>query len=178
MMAAMWYLTKEESQAWCQGHALRLDEAAHPIISDRAHSVTTSLSGVNWSRLTWLSEFLASYLEPFDECLLWVTLWGVWGSSENLHLYYRMRESYGDRRQLAAAPGHLFAKHEGADLATFIQLALIFGWDFYLLTSPAYHMAFVSHDEFIEFYTDDPDAAEKARHCLDVESGTPAVKLE
>jgi len=39
-------------------------------------------------------------------------------------------------------------------------------------------MAFVSHDEFIEFYTDDPDAAEKARHCLDVESGTPAVKLE
>jgi len=75
MMAAMWYLTKEESQAWCQGHALRLDEAAHPIINDRAHSVTTSLSGVNWSRLTWLSEFLASYLEPFDECLLWVTLW-------------------------------------------------------------------------------------------------------
>jgi len=103
---------------------------------------------------------------------------GVWGSSENLHLYYRVRESYGDRRQLAAAPGHLFAKHEGGDLATFIQLALIFGWDFYLLTSPAYHMAFVSHDEFIEFYTDDPDAAEKARHCLDVESGTPAVKLE
>jgi len=87
-----------------------------------------------------------------------------------------MRESYGDRRKLEAAPGHLFAKHEAADLATFIQLALIFGWDFYLLTSPAYHMAFVSHDEFIEFYTDDRDAAEKARHCLDVEPGTPAVK--
>src|SRR2546429_5684003 len=52
--------------AWCQGHALRLDEAVHPIINDRAHSVTTSLSGVNWSRLTWLSEFLASYLEPLD----------------------------------------------------------------------------------------------------------------
>src|SRR2546429_8814553 len=97
--------------AWCQGHALRLDEAVHPIINDRAHSVTTSLSGANWSRLIWLSEFLASYLEPFDECLLWVTLRGGWGSSENLHLYYRVRESYGDRRRLAAPPGHLLAWH-------------------------------------------------------------------
>jgi hypothetical protein len=178
MMATMWYLTKEESQAWCEEHALSVNRAAHPIINNRAHSITTSISAISWTRLTGLSGFIASYLEPFDECLLWVTLSGVWGSSENLHLYYRVRESYGDRRQLAAAPGHLFAKHEGADLATFIQLALIFGWDFYLLTFPAYHTAFVSHDEFIEFYTDDPDAAEKARHCLDAKPGTPAGKLK
>ena len=175
-MTAMWCLTKQESQAWCEGHGLGLDAAAHPIINERAHSVTTSLSETNWSRLTWLSKFIATYLEPFDECLLWVTQWGVWGSSENPHLYYRLRETYGERRQLAAAPGHLFLKHEGSDLATFIQLALIFGWDFYLLTSPAYHTAFVSHDEFIQFCTDDGDAAEKAQHCLDVDRGTPAAK--
>jgi hypothetical protein len=112
MMATMWYLTKEESQAWCEEHALSVDRAAHPIINNRAHSITTSISAISWTRLTGLSGFIASYLEPFDECLLWVTLSGVWGSSENLHLYYRVRESYGDRRQLAAAPGHLFAKHE------------------------------------------------------------------
>jgi len=173
-MAAMWCLTEKESQSWCEGRALRLDERTHPIISNRAYSVTVSLAELNWSKLTWLSGFVASYLEPFDECLLWVTLWGVWPSSENWHLYYRVREGYGDRRQLADAPGHLFAKHESADLATFIQLALISGWDFYLITSPPYHTAFVSHDEFMEFYTDDPGAAENARHCLDREPGTSA----
>jgi hypothetical protein len=100
----MWHLTKA-SRAWCEAHGFHLDVGGHPIIDERKHSVITSLSEINWSRLTWLSKFIASYLEPFDECLLWVTLWGVWGSSENLHLFYRLRESYGERRQLAAAPG-------------------------------------------------------------------------
>jgi hypothetical protein len=72
----------------------------------------------------------------------------------------------------------LFLSHEGADLATFIQMALLFGWDFYLLTSPSYHSAFVSHDEFVQFCTDDEEAAEKARHCLDVDPGTPVAKRE
>ena len=67
-MATMWYLTKEESQTWCEGHALVLDDTAHPIIKNRAHSVTVPLSEINWSKLTWLSGFVASYLEPFDEC--------------------------------------------------------------------------------------------------------------
>jgi hypothetical protein len=174
----MWYLTKEDSRAWCEGRGLHLNVGGHPIIDERKHSVITPISETNWSRLTSLSKYLASYLEPFDECLLWVTLWGVWGSSENLHLFYRLRESYGERRQLAVAPGHLFLNHEGADLATFIQMALLFGWDFYLLTSPTYHTAFVSHDEFVQFCTDDEEAAEKARHCLDVAPGTPMTKQE
>jgi hypothetical protein len=52
MMPTMWYLTKEELHAWCEGHALRLDDAAHPIINNRAHSITTSISEINWTRLT------------------------------------------------------------------------------------------------------------------------------
>ena len=159
-MAFMWFLTNEESQNWSKRSGFGLNEADRPIIKPRAHSVTKSLAGMKWSRLTWLSRSIAEYAEPFDECLLWVTLWGVWSSSENLHLYYRLRENYGDRRQLPTAPGHLFATHEGADLATFIQLGLMFGWDFYLLPSPDHHVAFVSHDEFIQFQTDDATAAE------------------
>jgi len=172
----MWYLSKEDSQAWCEGHGFHLDAKRHPIIDGRKYSVITSVAETNWARLTWVSRFIASYLAPFDECLLWVTTWGVWGSSENLHLFYRLRESYGERRQLEAAPGHLFLRYEEADLATFIQLALLFGWDFYLLPSPTYRTAFVSHDEFVQFCTDDEEAAEAARHCLDPDPGTPAAK--
>jgi hypothetical protein len=87
--------------------------------------------------------------------MLWVTQWGVWPSSENLHLYYRLRASYGERRMLADAPGHLFSVHEKSDLATFTELATLFGWDFYLLPAPrAYRTAFVSHDEFLLLCTD------------------------
>jgi hypothetical protein len=71
---------------------------------------------------------------------------------------YRLRSSYGESRQLSDAPGHLFLKHEGADLATFIQLSVANGWDFHLLPAPAWKGAFVSHDEALDFYTDDPGA--------------------
>jgi hypothetical protein len=101
----MWYLTKQESQAWCEDRGFRLDEAAHPVINERAHSVITSLCETNSSKPTWHSEFIASYLEPFNECLLGETLWGL---SENLHLFYLSRESYGECRHLADAPDHLF----------------------------------------------------------------------
>jgi hypothetical protein len=97
------------------GRGLKLDAAENPVIDGRAHSVVTPFSGTNSSKLLWLSDVLASKLEPFDECLLWVTLWGVWNSSENWHLFYRLRETYGERRPLWDAPGHLFLKHERAD---------------------------------------------------------------
>jgi hypothetical protein len=170
----MWCLTKEESRVWCTGHGFTLDPTGHPVIGGQEHSVNLSVSKTNWSKLTWLSKFIASSLEPFEKCLLCVAEWGVWGSSENWHLFYRVRESYSERRELSAAPGHLFLRHEGADLATFIQLGLLFGWDFYLLPFPTYHTAFVSHDEYLQFCTNDGDAAREVQHCLDEESAAPA----
>ena len=163
----MWCLTKEEARGWCEGRGLKLDSAALPVVGGREHSIMTPFSGTTAAKLLWLSDFLATELAPFDECLLWVTLWGVW--SENWHLFYRLRETYGERRRLWHAPGHLFLKHEGADLTTFIQLALIFGWDFYLVPAPGYHAAFVSHDEYLKFSTNDGETAHRVQHCLDKE---------
>lgn len=159
---------------WCEGHGFTLDPTGDPVISSREHSVILSLSKTNWSKLAWLSNFIALHLEPFDKCLLWVTQWGIWTSSENWHLFYRLRESYSERRELWVAPGHQFLRHEGADLVTFIQLGLLFGWDFFLLPAPTYHTAFVSHDEYLQFCTNDGDAAREVQHCLDVESAAPA----
>ena len=129
---------------------------------------------MNWSRLHWLAGFLISHLEPFDQCLLWITQWGVWPSSENFHAFYRMRESYGERRLLQDAPGHLFLKHETADLQTFVELALLCGWDFYLLPAPAYAAAYVSHDEFIKLHTDDSEPLDQVKASL---AGSTEVEI-
>jgi hypothetical protein len=82
----------------------------------------------------------------------WITEWGIWGSSENWHLYYKLRQSYGDPRLLHEAPGHLFLGHESEDLASFLQLAILNGWGGYILTQADYVNAFFSHDEYIDFF--------------------------
>ncbi len=84
--------------------------------------------------------------------LVWITEWGIWGSSENWHLYYKLRQSYGDLRLLHEAPGHLFLGHESEDLTSFLQVAMLNGWGGYILTQADYLNAFFSHDEYIDFF--------------------------
>ena len=48
-----------------------------------------------------------------------------------------------------------------------IELALICGWEFYLLPALGYGAAFVSHDEFLHLYTDELVTAQKARDWIE-----------
>jgi hypothetical protein len=107
----------------------------------------------NRSCLTWFCQHLERSLSLRESCLLWVTDWGIW--TENLHLYYRLRQSYNDPRLLHEAPGHLFLQHESADLVSFIQVGILCGWDMHLLPAVGYARAFVSHDEWVAFASDD-----------------------
>jgi hypothetical protein len=77
---------------------------------------------------------------------------GIWENSENWHLYYKLRQSYGDLRLLHEAPGHLFLGHESEDLTSFLQIAVLNGWGGYILTQANYVNAFFSHDEYIDFF--------------------------
>ena len=97
-----------------------------------------------------------------SSALLFVTEWGIWPSSENWHLYYKLRQTYGDNRLLLDAPGHLFLEHEAEDLASFLQLSMVNGWGGYILTEADYLNAFFSHDEYIDFY------AEHAKNLADI----------
>jgi hypothetical protein len=101
-------------------------------------------------RLFWLSQQVVSALEYWEEALLWVVLSGIWPSCENLHLYYRLRESYGDKRHLDQAPAHLVLRHEGQDLTTLVHLCMLFGWEVYIFTGHDYARVFISHDEYGE----------------------------
>jgi hypothetical protein len=117
------------------------------------------------ARLTWWTGRVSSALLPTGkECLLWITEWGIW--TENLHLYYRLKEGYRDKQQLFYAPGHLFLDYESPDLATFLQVSIMNGWGGYLLTRPDYLTAFLSHDEFVDFFFNEEASFEELRFNL------------
>jgi hypothetical protein len=117
-------------------------------------------------RLYGWTQWIASFITHQNPCLLWVTEWGIWSSSENLHLYYRLRQSYDDFRLIDEAPGHLFLGHETADLASFLQIAMLNGWGGYILPAANYVNAFFSHDEFIDFYSEDDSLIHQIRDAL------------
>jgi len=69
-------------------------------------------------------------------------------------------------------PGHrgarraLFLDYEAGDLVSFLQVAILCGWDAHLLPTAGFARAFVSHDEFIRFWSDDPALVEAFEHPL------------
>jgi hypothetical protein len=103
-------------------------------------------------RVFFLARWIASSLTHRMPALLWITERGLWPSSENWHLYYKLRQTYSDPRLLQEAPGHLFLEHEPEDLASFLQVAMLSGWGGYVLTEADYVNAFFSHDEYIDFF--------------------------
>ena len=145
----MHFLTLPECQAWCEGHVTlapngmpeRLSTAKRYVRGPLAASVT-------------FCRYVERALQPREACLLWVTDWGIW-ASENLHLYYRLRQSYNDQRSISGAPGHFFLDYEAPDLISFLQIGILNGWDMHLLPASGYARAFVSHDEYIDFAADD-----------------------
>jgi len=166
----MRFLTPAETKDWCEQSEIRLGAKGTPERpSIEQHHVRLDIPQA-FTRLTWFCQHLERSLQPRDTCLAWVTDWGVWGSSENLHLYYKLRQSYGDPRLLHEAPGHLFLRYEAADLVSFLQVGILCGWDIHLLPTVGYARAFVSHDEFVEFASDDSNAA------LVTEFAAPLVK--
>jgi hypothetical protein len=96
-----------------------------------------------------LARMFVGWLGEFGDCLLWVREFGIWPSREDMNLYYRLRTSQGDHRQLSDAPGHLFLSHERSDLASYVGLAIQFGWGAHLLAGPTWTYMFLSHDGWL-----------------------------
>jgi hypothetical protein len=107
------------------------------------------------SQYLWFSRTIESALAPRSSMLVWVTEWGVFPSSQNLHLYYRFKQAYGDLRLLHEAPGHLCLDFEAAEVTTLVYLAILFGWDAHLIPTAGYARAFVYHHDWAEIAFDD-----------------------
>jgi hypothetical protein len=114
---------------------------------------------------SWASQIVRS-VSLGQSCLLWITEFGIWPSSENWSLFDRLRRSYGESASLQERPGHLFSSSEIDDLTTILQLSALFGWGGYLLSEANSVNCFFSHDEFIEFFAHERRQIEKLRDRL------------
>jgi len=159
-------LSSEQAAEWRRVNGVELDVGVRPF-AVRSLPKNRRFSMPKASQYTWLARFIASELLPWDECLFLVTAWGIWNSSENWHMYYKLRESYGHHEPIFdEVPAHLFQSFENHDLSTFIQVALYFGWDFYVLTNTSYKSFFASHDEWIEFRVQEETVLETLTETL------------
>ena len=151
----MRFLAVNECWQWCREHGVALDERDHPVFDPTLE---------HRARLTYVEEpahgvavrplVVAAILDAlgdWEECLLWVTLWGVWGATEDWPLYYGLRGNLRERRSLDDAPGHLALAGDRALLATFLRLALNHAWEGHVFAAKGgdtYTRAFISHDEW------------------------------
>jgi len=108
-------------------------------------------------RIFSMANWLAQSITFSQPALLWITEYGVLPSSENWHLYYRLRNSYGDHQLLQESPGHLFLGTQSEDLASFAQIAMLNGWGGCIVTEAGHVDAAFSHDEWIQVYAKSPD---------------------
>ncbi len=128
----MRFYTKDECEEWLGGQGRVKPDAIPEIHRAHVHYPTTV------GRIFYLAHWIGSSLMYRSPALVWITEWGIWGSGENWHLYYKLRQSYGDLRLLHEAPGHLFLGHESEDLTSFLQIAMLNGWGGYILTQADY----------------------------------------
>ena len=70
---------------------------------------------------------------------------------------YRLRQSDGDLLLMDEAPGHLFLDHETEDFATFLHVAMLFGWDAVLRPRAHYISGRLSHDGFVDLDSESPE---------------------
>jgi hypothetical protein len=157
------------------------DEECKARLSDRHRQKPDLMPGVHVERVRYprepyrvfcIARWIAATLPSRKPTLLFITEWGIWPSSENWHLYYKLRQPYGDNRLLHEAPGQLFLGHESEDLASFLQISILNGWGGYVLSEADYLNAFFSHDEYIDFF------AESSENLSDVRKdwGTDQTK--
>ena len=142
----MHFLTPAECREWCGAARLSLDDHGIPL---QPQGDKTAIPTA-YTALLGFCQKLEQSLRPYRECLLWVTESTIWDSGVNWHLYYRLRQSYGDQRRIDDAPGHLFLQHEMPDMVSFSQIAILSGFDAYYLTDATGNQrAFLSHDEYV-----------------------------
>jgi len=158
-------LTVRESGEFCITLGVTLDNQDMPVWPVSGLHRLRCDHPKSISQLAWFCRLIESTLEPRDACLLWITRWGAWPSSENWQLYYRLRESYSDFRLLSEAPGHLFLQYEKHDLVSFLEIGIISGWKMHLIPTVGYGRAYV-HEEWVDFAMEDSSQLEPIRDAL------------
>jgi hypothetical protein len=177
----MRFVSSDEAATWASSFATTGSSERYPESQpDGWHGIQVDFENQPGHRHYWIARELVAAVGPWSSCLLWITTFGVWPSSENLHLYYRFRHSYGETSHLDERPALIALKHEAIDVESFLHFAVLFGWDAYLVTVEDYCRVFVSHDGYATVSSKSPEVLSQFRESwvsanLRVSKSTSAV---
>lgn len=144
-------------------HCLRIAEARALAVNwlgddreirradDEMQSERVHLGAESYQRVYELAMRLVEVLGPWEEAWLWLREVDTW-NRQGLHLYTRVRESYGERSLITEKPVQQFYGFESADLCTFVSVALLNEWSFFVGTSHDYGRVFVSRSAGAELW--------------------------
>jgi hypothetical protein len=132
----------------------RINKSIYFPNEDPALRLTLPLPNLPY-QVAYLANALLPYSDSdeFQSCLLWMTDWGIWSDvSERVatSLANCFRSTRGERNLLIDRPAHLFDETEAADAQTLLTIAIVFGWDCYVIPKHGSYYALTSHDEYIE----------------------------
>jgi hypothetical protein len=169
-------LTWEEAAEWTKRVGIRasVERMAHEFVGEDGKKTQHSTVAKNiryaderselritlpLPKLPYQVAYLANALLPhsedaaFQPCLLWITDWGIWSDvSERVveSLVESFRENRGELKPLIETPAHLFGCDELVDAQALLTLAVVFGWDCYVIPEHGNYYAFTSHDEYLQ----------------------------
>jgi len=127
-------------------------------------------------RKTALSRLFAYLLLRIPNICIYISGWGVWGSSENFDLFYGYRRSFGETRTVMEAPVHVFQRGEEDAFTSILSMALYFVWDAWVFDSGGKAVVRISHDEWLEVRTDDVKARKEFAAELKKYGMTPLTR--
>lgn len=145
-------LSAHECREWlsanlARGLSLETLEAAYPSYAVYRLPVDTGAK-------TAIAHILTHSMDTSRGGLLWITAWGVFPSCENMALFDAYRKSFGESRDLPAAPGHLFGQSDLQHVECLLAMALYFYWDATVYEGAGTLVVTISHDECISVRAD------------------------
>jgi hypothetical protein len=138
-------LSPQEATKWCQANHVALSDRGLPERSDA--DLRFEIPSDAQRRVYLVSQAMETF---GDEPLffVWFDDWSIWPSGQRMHVFDRIRMSYGETRRLIDSPGHLFEGTEIEDGTSFVTIAALFLWDCYVVNPNRTKLLYLSHDEY------------------------------
>lgn len=150
----MRFLTIEEVEAWCNAHDLKIgaDRFLYYEV-ENPHSFSVVIED-NASRVIVLADYLVPTWEdvPFSGALLWIRERGMgedYSEKTGAMILRQMRLGNGEREFLEKRPGYLFGADEVFEMHSYLVVAMLFGWDIFLMPEGREYYLLGSHDGLV-----------------------------
>jgi hypothetical protein len=135
----------QEAIVWCRDHRIALNDRVLPDLDSAEFKFAIPNDA---QKRVYLTKRAMEQFSDEQAVLVWFHDWSVWPSGQRIHIFDRLRISYGEVRRIIDAPAQLFQQMEIEDATSFVTLAVLFLWDCYVVSPNQNKLLFFSHDEY------------------------------